>query len=112
MARFIEDIARKKNLARLITVSAQTFNFFTKRGFVESSPDGLPPERRASYDQSGRNSKVLVKELQGLGLNMELLSREDLPKRDREDETAELDGVKLDDVAFEEEEVAVGLEDE
>ena len=32
-------------------------------GFVEGSPDDLPASRRSRYDQSGRNSKVLVKRL-------------------------------------------------
>jgi putative transposase len=32
-------------------------------GFVEGTPDDLPPDRREIYDRSGRNSKVLVKKL-------------------------------------------------
>ncbi len=55
---------------------------------------------------------VLGKELQGLGQNMEQLSRDELPERAFEDETGELDGIGLDAADFEEEEVAVGLEDE
>ena len=38
-----------------------------KRGFVESRFSELPPERRESYDRSGRNSKVLIKELAQAG---------------------------------------------
>jgi len=30
---------------------------------AEGTPDDLPPARREKYDQSGRNSKVLVKKL-------------------------------------------------
>jgi hypothetical protein len=35
----------------------------TKAGFAEGVPDDLPPARREKYEQSGRNSKVLVKKL-------------------------------------------------
>jgi hypothetical protein len=31
--------------------------------FAEGTPDDLPPARREKYEQSGRNSKVLVKKL-------------------------------------------------
>ena len=31
--------------------------------FAEDTPDDLPPARREKYEQSGRNSKVLVKKL-------------------------------------------------
>jgi amino-acid N-acetyltransferase len=45
-------------------LSTQAFTYFqSKAGFVEGSPDDLPPARREKYDQSGRNSKVLVKKL-------------------------------------------------
>ena len=63
MAKFVEDAARERGAQKLITVSAQTFNFFVKRGFHEASPADLPSDRRRSYDESGRNSKVLTKDL-------------------------------------------------
>jgi amino-acid N-acetyltransferase len=48
----------------LLALSTQAFTYFqSKGGFVEGTPDDLPPERRASYDESGRNSKVLIKNL-------------------------------------------------
>jgi len=48
----------------LIALSTQAFTYFqSKGGFVEGSPADLPPARREKYDQSGRNSKVLVKKL-------------------------------------------------
>jgi amino-acid N-acetyltransferase len=51
-------------LSELIALSTQAFTYFqSKGGFVEGSPDDLPPSRREKYDQSGRNSKVLVKRL-------------------------------------------------
>jgi amino-acid N-acetyltransferase len=47
-----------------MALSTQAFNFFqSKGGFVEGSPDDLPPARRERYEQSGRRSKVLVKPL-------------------------------------------------
>ncbi|MEI9864823.1 MAG: hypothetical protein WDN00_09770 [Limisphaerales bacterium] len=48
----------------LLTLSTQAFTYFqSKGGFAEGTPDDLPPSRREKYDQSGRNSKVLVKKL-------------------------------------------------
>jgi amino-acid N-acetyltransferase len=61
---FVEDKARELGLNELITLSTQTFTYFqSKGGFAEGTPDDLPPGRREKYDQSGRNSKVLVKKL-------------------------------------------------
>jgi len=68
MIQFIENKAREAGLTELITLSTQAFTYFqSKAGFVEGTPDNLPPTRRAKYDQSGRNSKVLVKKLQVAG---------------------------------------------
>ena len=68
MIQFIESKAREAGLTELITLSTQAFTYFqSKAGFVEGTPDNLPPARRAKYDQSGRNSKVLVKKLQVSG---------------------------------------------
>ena len=51
-------------LNELITLSTQAFTYFqSKGGLLEGTPDDLPPARREKYDQSGRNSKVLVKKL-------------------------------------------------
>ena len=64
MIQFIENKAREAGLTELITLSTQAFTYFqSKAGFVEGTPDNLPPARRAKYDQSGRNSKVLVKKM-------------------------------------------------
>jgi amino-acid N-acetyltransferase len=64
MIQFIENKARETGLTKLITLSTQAFTYFqSKAGFVEATPDDLPPGRREKYDQSGRNSKVLVKRL-------------------------------------------------
>jgi amino-acid N-acetyltransferase len=64
MINFVENKARELGLDELLTLSTQTFTYFqSKGGFAEGSPDDLPPLRREKYDQSGRNSKVLVKKV-------------------------------------------------
>jgi len=64
LIQFVENRARELGLRQLLALSTQAFTFFqSKGGFVEGTPDDLPPARREQYDQSGRNSKVLVKKL-------------------------------------------------
>jgi len=64
LIQFVESKARELNLNELLTLSTQAFTYFqSKGGFAEGTPDDLPPARREKYDQSGRNSKVLVKKL-------------------------------------------------
>ena len=64
LIQFVENKARETGLVDLLTLSTQTFAYFqSKAGFAEGSPNDLPPARREKYDQSGRNSKVLLKKL-------------------------------------------------
>jgi len=64
LIQFVETKAREAGLTEIITLSTQAFTYFqSKGGFAEGTPDDLPPLRREKYDQSGRNSKVLVKKL-------------------------------------------------
>ena len=64
LIQFVETKAREMNLTELLTLSTQAFTYFqSKGGFAEGTPDDLPPARREKYEQSGRNSKVLVKKL-------------------------------------------------
>jgi len=64
LIQFDENKAREMGLNELLTLSTQAFTYFqSKGGFAEGTPDDLPPARREKYDQSGRNSKVLVKKL-------------------------------------------------
>jgi amino-acid N-acetyltransferase len=64
LIQFVEDRARERGLAQLLALSTQAFTYFqSKGGFLEGTPDDLPPPRREKYEQSGRNSKVLVKKL-------------------------------------------------
>ena len=64
LIQFTENKARELGLSELVTLSTQAFTYFqSKGGFTEGTPDNLPPARREKYEQSGRNSKVLVKKL-------------------------------------------------
>jgi amino-acid N-acetyltransferase len=64
LVQFVERKAREAGMTRLFALSTQAFTYFqSKAGFVEGSPDDLPPARRERYEQAGRRSKVLVKSL-------------------------------------------------
>jgi amino-acid N-acetyltransferase len=64
LLQFVESKARELGYNELIALSTQAFNYFiSKGGFVEGTPEDLPPARREKYDQSGRKSKVMIKKL-------------------------------------------------
>jgi amino-acid N-acetyltransferase len=64
LIQFVEKRARDLRLDSLLVLSTQAFSYFqSKGGFVEGTPDDLPAARRERYEQSGRRSKVLVKNL-------------------------------------------------
>jgi amino-acid N-acetyltransferase len=64
LIQFVESKARELELQELMVLSTQAFTYFqSKGGFVEGTPDDLPPARREQYDLSGRMSKVLIKKL-------------------------------------------------
>jgi amino-acid N-acetyltransferase len=64
LLQFVENKAREIGLAEIFALSTQAFTYFqSKGGFSEGTPDDLPAARREKYDQSGRNSKVLVRKL-------------------------------------------------
>src|SRR4029077_19140909 len=68
LIQFVENKARELSLRELLALSTQAFTYFqSKGGFAEGTPDDLPPASGEKYEQSGRNSKVLVKKLQGSG---------------------------------------------
>ncbi|MCX7886776.1 MAG: amino-acid N-acetyltransferase [Verrucomicrobiae bacterium] len=59
-----EAVAREANAQTIFALSTQAFNFFQRKlGYREGSVDDLPPSRRLKYEQSGRNSKILIKPL-------------------------------------------------
>ena len=64
LIQFVEVKAREQGMTELFALSTQAFTYFqSKGGFMEGSPEDLPAARREKYEQSGRNSKVLVKKL-------------------------------------------------
>lgn len=61
---FVENLARQRGFVKLIALSTQAFMYLQQKGgFVEAGPEILPPVRRARYDASGRNSRIMVKDL-------------------------------------------------
>jgi amino-acid N-acetyltransferase len=51
-------------MKKLLALSTQAFNYLqSKGGFTEGTIEVLPPDRKASYEASGRNSKILQKDL-------------------------------------------------
>jgi amino-acid N-acetyltransferase len=64
LVAFAEETARQRGADVLVALSTQAFRFFEeKMGFQVSDPSALPTARREQYEQSGRNSKVLLKPL-------------------------------------------------
>jgi len=65
LVTFAEDTARARGCHRLVALSTQAFRFFEEKlGYTVATPDALPSPRRAAYEASGRNSKILIKDLQ------------------------------------------------
>ena len=59
-------MARELGMEMIFCLSTQAFTFFQhKLGYVEGKSDDLPAARREKYEQSGRNSKILLKSLTG-----------------------------------------------
>jgi amino-acid N-acetyltransferase len=61
---FVEERARELGLKEVFCLSTQAVNYFVQKGgYRLGTPDDLPPQRRQRYDQSGRRSQVLTKDL-------------------------------------------------
>jgi len=57
-------MAKERGAKRVIALSTQSFGFFTAVcGFEETTKEALPEARLKLYDDSGRNAKILVKQL-------------------------------------------------
>ena len=57
-------VAKERGAATVIALSTQSFGFFTNVvGFEEATKDVLPDARLKLYEESGRNAKVLVRQL-------------------------------------------------
>lgn len=56
--------AEERGAKKVIALSTQSFGFFTNvMGFEEATKDVLPEARLKLYEDSGRNAKVLVKQI-------------------------------------------------
>lgn len=63
---FAEGLAAEKGFEKIFALSTQAFSYFQKKGnYSEAAADALPPGRREKYEASGRNSKILVKDVAG-----------------------------------------------
>jgi amino-acid N-acetyltransferase len=64
LVTYTEGVARARGIAKLFCLSTQAVNYFVQKGgYKLGTPDDLPPGRREKYDQHGRKSQVLVKQL-------------------------------------------------
>lgn len=64
LIQFVENRAKELKVDTLFLLSTQAFAYFhTKAAYHEGSAEDLPPERRKKYNQSGRNSRILVKQI-------------------------------------------------
>ncbi len=64
LMKFVEDLARSKGLDAVIALSTRAFMYFQQKGgYQETTAEVLPPGRREKWEQSQRNSKVLIKPL-------------------------------------------------
>jgi len=57
-------MAKERGAKKVIALSTQNFGFFSNVcGFEEGSKEDLPEARLKSYEESGRNARILVKNL-------------------------------------------------
>ncbi len=64
LAAFAEGVAAEHGARSLFCLSTQAFTYFEQKlGYHEGTIADLPPARRERYEKSGRNSKILVKQL-------------------------------------------------
>jgi amino-acid N-acetyltransferase len=65
---FVENLAKEKGVERIYALSTRAMNYLQQKGgYIETDPVILPEERRLRYEGSGRNSKILVKQLRPKG---------------------------------------------
>jgi len=64
LVAYAEEIAKQRGCDWLFALSTQAFRFFEEKlGYVEDSPESLPAAKKEAWEKSGRNSRVLRKEL-------------------------------------------------
>lgn len=65
---FAENLAKEKGVERMFALSTRAVNYLQQKGgYAETDASILSEERRARYEGSGRNSRILVKELRPKG---------------------------------------------
>jgi amino-acid N-acetyltransferase len=61
---FVENLAREKGVRNLFALSTQAYSYLEQKGgYRLADPSALPVLRRSRYEASGRNSKILMKQL-------------------------------------------------
>ena len=61
---FVETLAAEKGMRKIFALSTQAFAYFQQKGgYMEAGPEVLPVARREKYEGSGRNSKILIKDV-------------------------------------------------
>jgi len=61
---YVETLAKQRGYRELFCLSTQAFSYFQiKGGFKEAAAENLPAARRSTYEQSKRNSRILIKPL-------------------------------------------------
>jgi amino-acid N-acetyltransferase len=61
---FAENLAKEKGVEKIYALSTRAVNYLQQKGgYIETDAGILPEQRRLRYEGSGRNSKILVKEL-------------------------------------------------
>jgi amino-acid N-acetyltransferase len=64
MVNYASMIAKERGATTAIALSTQSYSFFISScGFAEADKSILPESRLKAYEESGRNSKILVKSL-------------------------------------------------
>ncbi|MES2569275.1 MAG: amino-acid N-acetyltransferase [Verrucomicrobiota bacterium] len=59
---FAEQLAAEKGMKHIFALSTQTYHYFQQKGgYVEVSPETLPPDRAKKWEASARKSKVVMK---------------------------------------------------
>jgi amino-acid N-acetyltransferase len=61
---FINRTSKERGLKRLMALSTQAFSYFeNKGGFRQGEQEELPKDKREQYVRSGRNSRIMIKDL-------------------------------------------------
>lgn len=64
MVDFASKTAKDRGASMVVALSTQAYSFFTSVcGFDDAEKEVLPPGRLKAYEESGRNSKVLVRKV-------------------------------------------------